>query len=268
MPLKYLIVNADDFGLCREISVGILRAHEVGIVTSTSVVSVGRHFKEGCFDLKRSGLDVGLHLTFVDNERALTGPIKGLTDAKGVFLKDKAHVIPRILLKAYDRNALAKELYAQAHRLAEAGFTITHIDAHQHLHLLPGITWMVIEIAKHFTIPWVRIPKSKIGDIKGSGLNILGRRFRQISARLGLRHTDHCLGFDHSGHTHQEILMELLNEVRPGITELIMHPGLDASHRYDWRFDWQKELDALTSATIKHQIEVLGIQLTNFSGAS
>ncbi|MGD9212318.1 MAG: ChbG/HpnK family deacetylase [Desulfobacteraceae bacterium] len=268
MSRKHLIVNADDYGLCREISLGILRAYNEGVVTAVSVVSVGRYFKEGLNALSDSELDIGVHLTFVDQEKSLTGPIKGLTNPFGIFHKDKKQVIPRIVLGAFDYKALETELYAQTERIAAAGLPITHIDAHQHLHLLPGITQMVLDIARHYKIPWVRIPQSRIWDIKGSGLNLLGRRLRWISTRMGLRQTDYCLGFDHSGHTHQKVLMELLNRVEPGITELIMHPGLDASHRYDWKFEWQNELAALTSNAIKHRMDVLDIQLTNFSGVS
>ena len=265
MPSKQLIVNADDYGLCGEISHGILDAHATGIVTAVSVVSVGDYFKQGSIDLKNSGVDVGLHLTFVGNEKSLTGPIRGLTDAKGRFLKDKTQVIPRIVLNRYDRAALEKELYTQAQRLADAGFIITHIDSHQHLHLLPGLTQIVIGIAKRFSIPWIRIPRSKVWDVKGSGLNILGHRLRRLAAHFGLRATDHSLGFDHSGHIDPDILMGMLNDLLPGISELIMHPGLDASHLYDWGFDWQNELVALTSNAVKERIKRFGIQLTNYN---
>ena len=265
MPSKQLIVNADDYGLCREISLGILDAHATGIVTAVSVVSVGSYFKDGSIDLKNSGVDVGLHLTFVGNEKALTGPIKGLTDAKGRFLGDKNQVIPRIALNSYDRAALEKELYAQAQCLADVGFVITHIDSHQHLHLLPGVTQIVLGIAKCFNIPWVRLPQSKVWDLKGSGLNILGRRLRRLITRFGLYTTDHSLGFDRSGHIDPDILMKMLSDLLPGISELIMHPGLDASHLYDWGFDWQNELAALKSNAVKDKIERLGIQLTHYS---
>lgn len=266
MSLTHLIVNADDFGLCREISMGILKAHETGIVSAVSVVSIGSYFKKGWAALKRSGVDVGIHLTFVGCEKALTGPIRGLTDANGMFLKDKTHVIPRIVLKAYDGKALEKELHTQVHCLADAGFIITHIDSHQHLHLLPGMAQIVVDIAKHFNIPWVRIPQSNVWSVKGCGLNILGHRLRRILARSGLCFTDRCIGFDYSGHIDQAVLTQLLNEVKPGITELIMHPGLDASHLYDWGFDWREELNALTSNTILQHIKMLGIQLTDYSG--
>ena len=59
--------------------------------------------------------------------------------------------------------------------------------------------------------------------------------------------------------------MKMLSDLLPGISELIMHPGLDASHLYDWGFDWQNELAALKSNAVKDKIERLGIQLTHYS---
>ncbi len=268
MPRKYLIVNADDYGLCREISLGILSAHEKGIATAVSVVSIGRYFKAGSAALIASGLDVGVHLTFVDQERSLTGPIRGLTNASGIFHKDKIQIIARITLGAYDHEALEKELFAQTDQIAQLGVPITHLDAHQHLHLLPGITPIVIAIARHYQIPWVRIPQSQRFDIKGSGLNILGQRLRRLANRLKIGQTDHSLGFDHSGQVNQTVLKNLLGAVEPGITELIVHPGFDASDEYNWGFQWQSELAALTSDVIQHRIEELSIHLTNFSGVS
>ena len=38
---QFLIVNADDFGLCEEITKGIIKAYQEGIVTSTTVVVNG-----------------------------------------------------------------------------------------------------------------------------------------------------------------------------------------------------------------------------------
>lgn len=59
---KLLIVNADDFGMSRGISDGIMRAHTHGIVTSTSlmVTMPAAHYAANlCFSHRR--LSVGLH---------------------------------------------------------------------------------------------------------------------------------------------------------------------------------------------------------------
>jgi predicted glycoside hydrolase/deacetylase ChbG (UPF0249 family) len=60
--MKYLIVNADDFGASHGINRGIIEAHERGIVTSTSLL-VGTPWSEEAAGLARGAcaLSVGLH---------------------------------------------------------------------------------------------------------------------------------------------------------------------------------------------------------------
>lgn len=59
--MKYLIVNADDFGYSYNINKGIIEAHTRGIVTSTSVM-VDAIAARGAKDLTQfSDLSVGLH---------------------------------------------------------------------------------------------------------------------------------------------------------------------------------------------------------------
>jgi predicted glycoside hydrolase/deacetylase ChbG (UPF0249 family) len=59
--MRYLIVNADDFGYSQGINKGIIEAHTNGIVTSTSVMVDGMASNEAA-DLKQyPELSVGLH---------------------------------------------------------------------------------------------------------------------------------------------------------------------------------------------------------------
>ena len=64
--MKYLIINADDFGYSYGINKGIIEAHTMGIVTSTSVMvdAIAAH---EAHDLKKlKDLSVGLHLVMTD----------------------------------------------------------------------------------------------------------------------------------------------------------------------------------------------------------
>lgn len=261
---KYLIVNADDYGLCPEISIGIIDAYQKGIVTSTSVVPNGRHFQEGLEPLKQSRIATGIHLTFVGGEKPLTRPIDGLVDDRGHFLHDYTRLIPRIITNRYDRDGLRKELLAQVTRLLDAGLTISHLDAHQHLHLLPGIRSILLHMTTRFNIKWIRIPRSHRWTIPGICLNMLGLWLKNRLRRKQFRYADECLGFDHSGHINETILSEMINRCRPGVTEIILHPGLDASEDYDWNFEWTQELAAAMSPKIKALVRQNQIILTTY----
>jgi predicted glycoside hydrolase/deacetylase ChbG (UPF0249 family) len=262
---KLLIVNADDFGLCEEISKGIIKAYQEGIVTSTSVVTNGKYFEKGIPLLKESGIDTGVHLTFIDGEKPLCGPIDGLVDEQGFFLKKYTQVIPKILLNRYNKKAFKNELVAQTSRLKDSGLNISHIDAHQHLHILPNLRDVLIQLAKYFNIEWIRIPHSKKWGIKGIGINLFSSILKLGLKGCNLRYSDRCEGFDTSGFANEAILSQTLNTLQAGATELVIHPGYDASAKYDWGYQWNDELMALTSKKIKMLVQKNKITLTNYS---
>lgn len=60
--IRYLIVNADDFGASRGVNRGIIHCHRKGILTSTSMMVTGRALEEAV-ELSREnpGLAIGLH---------------------------------------------------------------------------------------------------------------------------------------------------------------------------------------------------------------
>lgn len=259
-----LIVNADDFGLCKEISAGIIQAYRHGIVTATSVVVNGAYFKKSISLLKDSGIDTGIHLTFTGGERPVSGRIPGLVDDSGRFLKSYRQVIPRILLGRFDRAALRKELSDQIGILKDNGIGVSHIDSHQHLHLLPGIRTIVTDLARQFHISWIRVPRARPNGAKGIGINMLASRLKIGLQKQNLVFTDAFAGFEQGGHMHEAALSAVLKTLVDGVTEIMVHPGYDASAYYDWGYTWEGELKTLTSERIKGLIKSMGITLTNF----
>ena len=63
--VRYVIVNADDFGSSEGINRGIIEAHETGIVTSASLM-VNAPATEAAVELARDhqALSLGLHVNF------------------------------------------------------------------------------------------------------------------------------------------------------------------------------------------------------------
>ena len=79
--MKYLIVNADDFGASHGINRGIMEAHQRGILTSTSLLVNSVGSREAA-KLSRSApeLSVGLHAD-LRNELQATGAEPGRNTA-------------------------------------------------------------------------------------------------------------------------------------------------------------------------------------------
>src|SRR5438093_12314714 len=67
-PPFALVVTADDFGIGRKTSEGIIRAHQHGPVTATSLMSItGDHVRSSIPLLADApNLDVGLHLVLTN----------------------------------------------------------------------------------------------------------------------------------------------------------------------------------------------------------
>ena len=61
---RLLIINADDFGLCREQNLGYSAGLETGILTSVSLMPPCPGFDQACeYALRHDKTDVGIHLT-------------------------------------------------------------------------------------------------------------------------------------------------------------------------------------------------------------
>jgi chitin disaccharide deacetylase len=128
--MKYLVVNADDFGACSGVNRGIVEAHRRGIVTSASLM-VGMPGSEEAARLAREcpALSVGLHVRLGDGRRE---PVADLTDTA----------------------ACQESLYAQLIRFAElTGRPPTHLDSHHHVHTRPGLLPDFEDTAEEWGIP-------------------------------------------------------------------------------------------------------------------
>ena len=276
---RLLIVNADDLGLHEDIDRGIETAHREGVVTSASISAVGERFEGGVDVCRRCPeLDVGVHLTLI-GERPLSdlGKLGGLVDGEGRFVPDHRVLITRVLSARVSSAAVRRELDEQIRRVRDAGLRPTHLDSHQHVHVLPGIWPVVVQLAKEHGIDWVRVPAfAPLGDGQPGafvvalrwGLNMLQRVRRGGLGRLRTSDVTPALGL--SGHlTVERILSALAGVPNGALAELVTHPGVTTSalaQRYRWGFEWSKETAALTDPRLPTALRAAGFTLRGFAG--
>lgn len=275
---RLLVVNADDLGLHPDINRGIERAHTEGIVKSASLSAVGDSFDDAIELCRRNPeLDVGVHLTLVE-ERPLTDPerLGRLVTAGGRFLSGYAALVPRMISGAVSKEAVRRELTAQVERVIAAGIRPSHLDGHQHVHLLPRVWPVVTELARRHSIPWIRVPRfrpagagspSLVVTALRCGMNVLQRRRRRELSIGRSPDATPALGF--AGHLTADRILRDLDLIPAGlVSELVTHPGvqspeLEASYR--WGFDWDGETAALTDPTLRASLEAAGFRLTTFA---
>ena len=287
--MKRLIVNADDFGLTRLVSQGILDAHHNGIVTSTSLMANGGAFEEAiAMAMRAPRLSVGVHLVLTPGipvSPALEVPT--LVDAHGRLYLTARQLLNRIVTHRISLREIEIELRAQIAKVLRAGIILTHLDGHKHLHVLPGISEIVIRLAQEFGIPSVRCPMEELPlaclphclrdpqagvfrlCLAGRVVSWFARRFRLKLAQARLNYPAHFYGLSQTGLLNVERLEEIMRGLPEGASELMCHPGYTDSllAKTGTRLLAQRETEsrALMSPRTRELAISEGIQLVSYS---
>ena len=278
--MRRLIVNADDFGLHAAVNRGILAAHTEGIVSSTSLMAGGAALDDAVRIAKQCPqLGVGVHLTLVGARPVLpVAEVSSLLDEAGDFYGSYPLFIKRFLRGKIRLAEVERELAAQIDRVRMAGIQPSHLDSHQHLHVLPGIGGLVLDLARRFSIRAIRIPAepvafigatpATVGRLAGrGGLTMLANLFRQHAAAAGIRTSDHFFGMLAGGQLTEPALLAILRRLPPGDSELMTHPGFadeSLADAFRWDYQWDAERQALTAPAVRALLAERQIRLISF----
>jgi chitin disaccharide deacetylase len=227
--VRYLIVNADDFGYTEGINRGILDAHDKGIVTSASLMVERPAAAEAVARAReRPRLGVGLHVE-VRRWRTSRFPKRGSArsaDAVGRWARED-------LRRQLDRFRLL------------VGREPSHLDSHQHRHLAELVRPAFEEVGSELGVPLRRLDRRVrfCGDFYGHD---------------GRGHPEHeAISVD--------ALIRLVENIDGRVTELCCHPGY-ADGLDDWyRTERELEVRALCDPRVRHAIEREGLRLSTFA---
>ncbi len=268
-----LIVNADDLGLHPSLDTGILRAHREGIVTSATLLVMGPSAPEAVSRAKAQGLALGVHLALSTRLSCAAPAAKVPTVAPGGRLRASWADFARAWLTGRIRRVeVERELEAQLARARELGAEVDHLDAHQHLHLLPGIRPLVEGLAQREGLPvrWPdRLPSLSWRRAPGPALKtlILTALARTAPRPLpGVRRVS-AGGVFEAGRLDEPTLLALLDSLPEGDFEVGCHPGEGTPQVPEdpaWTYGWQAELAALTSPRVKARLQERGIRLATY----
>lgn len=266
--MKNLIVNADDFGRSAEITSGIVAAFLHGIVTSASLMVTFPAFEMAADCVVKHRLHVGIHLNLTDG-RPLSDPqaVPSLVDQSGRFYA-KNHFFLRLLQNLISLSEARRELEAQVQRALLRGLRLDHLNGHHHIHAVPKLAPLCCDLARSVGIKFVR------SIARPDFFSPATAAFQQWvvfaasskALRPNLRHPDHFWGFELMQRADKEAaLLKIVDRLRPGINELMCHPGeLSSENIGGYNAARVVELEALGSEAVKAKLKKNNINLITF----
>jgi predicted glycoside hydrolase/deacetylase ChbG (UPF0249 family) len=268
-----LIVNADDLGLHPRIDQGIFAAHREGLVTSASLLATGSCAREAVKRARTQGLALGVHLCLTSHltPAAPREKVRWLAPG-GRFRSSWATLAQAYLLAQVPLEEVELELRAQLSLARALGAEVDHLDVHQHLHLLPGITGVVLGLAQSDGLP-VRWPTERpdrtwLTHPTRAVKSALLRALSFLPSQHTVRRVP-TVGIFEAGALDDSRLAAIIEKLGEGDYELSCHPGKDPGMVPEdptWRYGWETELAALCSQRTRDRVQQRGIVLTTYAG--
>ena len=274
----WLVVNADDLGVSRGTTLGILKAHRDGIVTSASIAPAMPHYQFAVESCVRQcpDLGVGLHFTVTSGRPVCdVRRVPLLVDSGGRFRWRFTSLLGAVMSNSQPGllDQVELEIEAQLDRLRQDGIVTDHVNGERHVQLIPGIFERVVAAARRFGVPYVRAGRDigprllrardllPLGVSGGyakwgllSGLTAVARNHLK-----GVASADCIASYLFTGMTGTFLPMLLSSPPLPGVTEVMVHPAMPEEdrelslgnaevERYVRSTDRRLELDACQSA--------------------
>ncbi len=277
---KRLIINADDFGLSKQVNKAVAQAHKQGVLTSTTIMANMPAAAQAVKIAKKSPtLGVGVHLNLTEGEPlSKDQSIKRLLNPDGFFACSPAKLSFLSIAGPKNRNAIRSELAAQIQWLIDNGIKPTHLDSHKHIHIFPAIFSIVCELARRFEIKAVRccFEPANLTQLPWPLPSEGGRkRAKLIRAMAGINRlqnsallkNDALLGIAHRGKVDVNFFKSVSLYNTAATAEVMTHPAVDDSSQINHvrtLHHRRIELDALCSKKTKEYLNDAAIELVHY----
>jgi hypothetical protein len=242
---RVLILNCDDLGSAHAANLAVYEALRDGVATSASLMVPCPWARDAA--QRYLGEDVGVHLTLnAEWDVYRWGPIThapSLLDGDGGF--------PRTLEDLWDHgdiDEVRRELRAQVERAILWGFDVSHLDSHMGaLQLKAEFFDVYLELAVDFGLP-----------LRLSGASteaLIGFPFRQLAEQEGVVFPDHFVYVRDVGS--RRAVERAIHNLRPGVTELYLHPAVDTPELRALTPDWSARVDDHDLVVNDHSVRTL-----------
>ena len=241
-----VIHTCDELGVTFASNAGVYSAIREGMAKVAGLVVPGPWAREAA--ARYRGEDVGVHLTLnAEYDLFRWGPIThcpSLLDGDGGF--------PRTLDDLWDHgdtDEVRRECRAQIERAIYWGFDVSHLSAHLGaMDFRPEFFDVALELAAEFRLP-LRLPN--VDAEKQWGFP-----FRELAAQEGVLAPDHLVRVPRH-HSTRGALDQLLADIKPGVTEIVLRPALDTAELRAVAPDWAARVADHDAAMTDDSLQVL-----------
>jgi len=245
---KLLIIHGDDMGVAHAVNQATFQALDKGFISSGSIMVPCSWFPEvAAYAKSHPDRDLGIHLTLTSEwdsyewgPVAAVDQVRSLIDPKGYLWNTSQEAGTNIKPEDAEREARA-----QIERALQAGIKITHLDSHMGTFFTPRLFPIYVKLAREYRVPFFALRDPRAAPALLSLLSdndLVVDDFKM--AQPGIT-ADKWMGF-YEG---------LLGGLKPGVTLLIVHLGLNDSELQGvmtenapfasaWR---QRDFDAVSS---------------------
>ncbi|MEO7683810.1 MAG: ChbG/HpnK family deacetylase [Gemmatimonadaceae bacterium] len=242
----WLVVNADDLGVSRGATLGIIKAHRDGIVTSASLATTTDFYEHAVESCVRTcpELGIGLHFTLTSGKPvSYPADVPLLMDERGFFRWRFTSLVSAVSIRKREAliDQIGLEVESQLQKLLRDGITPDHIDGERHVHLIPGIFEKVVAAAHRHGVKFIRagsdvarhwFPNAEVralalrgGFVRSWILSGLSRRSRRLLGH-GVVSADRVASYFGSGRMDLLKSDVLEQPLASGVTEIMVHPGI------------------------------------------
>ena len=289
---RYLIINADDFGMCRGANLAVMDLFKdpASALTSSTIMAPCAWAPEACrFAAENPQYAIGVHLTLTSewgNYRwapVNTKNTDSLRDEEGFMWHESDQVEEHV-----DIDEVEGEIRAQIDRAKRLGLVNpSHLD--NHMGSLYGIETgrfellqLTLSLAGEYGLPF-RMPGNVTDEMLGNSMldinvdkSVIEMVFGKIvefAKANKVAIPDYLIPNewggpqDESYENFREYLYNLYANIPDGITETYLHPSIETDDLKGTTGAWQRrvwEYKIMSDPQTKQHIEAHGIKLINY----
>jgi len=232
-------VTIDDFGLTTAVNEAARICLQENCVDSLSILATGAAFKNAVSIASSSPVSVSVHLNCMEPP-FLSGA--EFPESYTAWMRKSDELAEQV----------REEWRMQIESILTSGMMVTMLDSHRHVHHLPGLREVALDLALEYGIGTIRtaILPDRWKRPSGLILHKHGKTLAEMAAVRGIGTPDAILGFSCSGGVTRKYLEDMSDKIEDmGLVELVMHPATIpvwkstqpeelALMRSDWFREW------------------------------